>query len=102
MTDPENPADDMPTQVEAELVPEDGQFQALEGGDIRCLSCHHTFPAITQRTDEAARLEGASDPDDMVMVVPLVCPYCSAEGTLTLGYGPVADGADSDVLRLLS
>ena len=102
MTDPKNPTDEMPTKVEAALTTSGGQFQPVEGGDIRCLTCRQVFPAVTQRTDDATRLEGASDPDDMVMVVPLVCPHCMAEGTLTLGYGPVADGADSDVLRLLS
>ena len=31
--------------------------------------------------------EGASDPADMVMVVPLTCPVCATTGTLVLHYG---------------
>ena len=47
------------------------------------------------------RLEGASDPDDMMAVVALECGVCGAAGTMVLGYGPSATAADSDVLRSL-
>jgi hypothetical protein len=45
------------------------------------------------------RLEGESDPADMVAVVALTCPACGAQGTVVLGYGPMADGHEADVLR---
>ena len=59
-----------------------GQFMALEGGDVRCLTCRGEFPASTIEADEARRLEGASDPADMLIVVPLTCPHCATKGVL--------------------
>lgn len=47
------------------------------------------------------RLEGASDPDDMLAVVAVQCPECGRRGTVTLGYGPAASPPDGDVLRAL-
>ena len=47
------------------------------------------------------RLEGASDPDDMLAVVGLACPHCSAQGTAVLGYGPEAAAVDAEVLERL-
>jgi hypothetical protein len=47
------------------------------------------------------RMEGASDPADMMAVVALECGVCGASGTMVLGYGPTASDVDSDVLRAL-
>ena len=47
------------------------------------------------------RLEGASDPDDMLAVVALACPACGTQGTVVLGFGPNATAEDSDVLKAL-
>ena len=47
------------------------------------------------------RLEGASDPAEMMAVVAITCPRCEARGVLVLGYGPAAAVEDSDVLRAL-
>jgi hypothetical protein len=44
------------------------------------------------------RLEGASDPDDMLAVVALTCPRCGNQGTVVLGFGPSATSEDGDVL----
>jgi hypothetical protein len=44
------------------------------------------------------RLEGASDPADMLAVVALRCPACGAQGVLTLGYGPDTSPEEADVL----
>src|SRR4051794_31320224 len=48
-----------------------GQMMPLEGGSIRCLTCREEFPADQVDADEVRRLEGASDPADMVIVVPV-------------------------------
>jgi hypothetical protein len=48
-----------------------------------------------------ARVEGASDPDDMAAVVAVTCPRCSARATLVVKYGPEASAADADVLLAL-
>jgi hypothetical protein len=47
------------------------------------------------------RMEGASDPGDMMAVVAIECPSCQAQGTLVLGFGPAASAEDSDVLLVL-
>lgn len=47
------------------------------------------------------RLEGASDPDDMAVVVAVTCPQCSVGSALVLSYGPTASGIEADVLRAL-
>jgi hypothetical protein len=100
--DPQNPTDDPPSAIEDGLAVErDGQFQATADGAIRCLTCRTEFPAASQHTHDAARLEGTSDPDDMLLVLPVQCPTCGATGSLQLGYGPLASLEDSEVLRHL-
>ena len=47
---------------------------------------------------EIRRLEGASDPDDMLAVVALECPVCSMKGTIVLHFGPEASAEELDVL----
>jgi hypothetical protein len=75
-----------------------GQFQARDDGVLRCLTCREEFPASIEHADEVARVEGVSDPDDMVAVVPLRCPHCGARGTFVAHYGPGAGAEESDVL----
>ena len=100
--DPQNPTDQAPSEIEAALtVDGGGQFQAVADGDILCLTCRTSSPAASQRTHEATRLEGTSDPDDMLLVLPVRCPACGASGSLSLAYGPQASVEDSDVLRHL-
>jgi hypothetical protein len=75
-----------------------GQFQARDDGIVRCLTCREEFPASIEHADEVARVEGVSDPDDMVAVVPLRCPHCGTKGTFVAHYGPGASAEESDVL----
>lgn len=75
-----------------------GQFVTLEGGEFRCVTCRATFPASSQDADEVSRLEGASDPADSVMVIPLVCPHCGTAGTWVVHYGPGGSPEDEDAL----
>lgn len=79
-----------------------GQLMPLEGGDIRCLTCRTEFPASGADADEMRRLEGASDPADMMIVVPMACPNCGTRGVLVANFGPEASGADADVVGALS
>jgi hypothetical protein len=76
-----------------------GSFVAVTEGQLRCLTCDESSPAATVAMSALRRMEGESDPDDMVAVVALVCPRCSARGTAVLGFGPAATAEDSDVLR---
>ena len=78
-----------------------GQFGARSGGVIRCFSCQHEFSPVDATVETFRRLEGASDPDDMLAVLPVTCPECATRGTLVLSYGPEASIEDSEVLQAL-
>jgi hypothetical protein len=47
------------------------------------------------------RLEGASDPDEMLAVCAVECPECQAHGTLVLTYGPETTFEDGRILPRL-
>lgn len=78
-----------------------GQFGAREGGIIHCFTCRQDFAPRDADVQTLRRLEGASDPADMIAVLPLTCPKCGTEGTLVLAYGPEASLEDSEVLAAL-
>jgi len=79
-----------------------GQLMAREGSTVECATCHTRTPADKMVGDHRLyRLEGASDPDDMVAVAALRCPNCGTLGTLVLSYGPESSAVDADVLRCL-
>jgi hypothetical protein len=78
-----------------------GQFGARAGGVVRCFTCRHEFAPADSSVETLRRLEGASDPDDMLAVLPLTCPDCTTKGTLVLAYGPEASLEDSEVLAAL-
>jgi hypothetical protein len=77
------------------------QFIAREDALIQCVACASANRAASFDIVHFRRLEGASDPADMLIVVWSVCPACAAHGTLTLGFGPNASGADATVLALI-
>jgi hypothetical protein len=76
-------------------------FAAQEGGVVRCDTCGSELDPSRIHMHSLRRLEGASDPDDMMAVVALECGACGASGTIVLGYGPAASDSDSDVLVAL-
>jgi hypothetical protein len=67
-----------------------GQFGSGERGEVECFTCKRRSPAETMTVEHLRRLEGASDPADMLAIVALTCPHCDTPGTLILNYGPVA------------
>ncbi len=73
-------------------------FLVDEEGQIRCGECdtQHDPEALTM--DSLRRLEGASDPADMLAVVALTCPACSARGTAVLTFGPEATAGEGRAL----
>lgn len=79
-----------------------GQFGARPGGVIICFACRAEFPPAEADVRALRRLEGASDPDDMLAVAALRCPRCATAGTLVLAYGPEAALEDSEVLAALN
>lgn len=78
-----------------------GQLAARPGGTILCFTCRQQSPAATFTLQAQRRTEGASDPDDMLAILGLVCPSCGAHGTIVLGYGPESDADDAEVLAHL-
>jgi hypothetical protein len=67
-------------------------------GLVRCPECGTENPP-EQLTDLVERrLEGASDPADMVLVVAGRCPTCGTGGAIALGYGPDAGEADAAIV----
>lgn len=79
----------------------EGSFQVVPGGRVRCLHCRTETPAAELDTATLRRLEGASDPADMLAAVALTCPHCGTRGVLVVNYGPEAMVDDADVLRAL-
>ena len=77
------------------------QFGAVEGDLVRCYSCHVDHEPETIDVDEILRVEGVSDPDDMVAVAALTCPACGCRGTASLKYGAESTVEESEVLRRL-
>lgn len=75
-----------------------GQFSVRDEGRLECLTCHTVQPASRHRADDVVRLEGSSDPADMMVVVPLRCCECGTRGTVLLRYGPEASAEEAEVL----
>lgn len=74
---------------------------SLRDGAIECGTCNHLHDVATIEIDELLRVEGASDPADEAIVVALRCRSCGCSGVLVAGYGPTADPAESDMVRVL-
>jgi hypothetical protein len=79
----------------------DSSFVATDDSGVECLECGTVSSPPTVSMSSLRRLEGASDPDDMVAVVAITCPSCGARGTAVLGYGPMATLQDAEVLKSL-
>jgi hypothetical protein len=77
-------------------------FFAEEDGRVRCGHCNSVLAADQLTMQSMRRMEGASDPADMLSVVATTCPVCGADGTMVLGYGPNASEGDAHVSRALS
>lgn len=74
-------------------------FVVTDDSDVECVECSTVSPPASVSMSSLRRLEGASDPDDMIAVVAITCPACNARGTAVLGFGPMATVQDSDVLQ---
>ncbi len=79
----------------------DVELWAKPGGHVLCGACRTTSPAGRFAIGRERRLEGASDPADMQLVVGATCPVCGAKGVMSLHYGPTAGEDDADVLVAL-
>lgn len=77
------------------------QLTPRDDGTVRCDGCGEASPAADLTVERVDRLEGASDPSDMMLVARAICPSCRRRGTIVLGYGPNANPADVAVLGAL-
>ena len=77
----------------------DSSFVVTDDSELECVECGTVSSPSDVSMSSLRRLEGASDPDDMVAVVAITCPACGARGTAVLGYGPMATVQDSEVLK---
>jgi hypothetical protein len=77
----------------------DGNFRTTADARLECGSCRAVLDPAEVPMSSLRRLEGASDPDDMLAVVAVSCPVCGSKGTACLGYGPASSAEDGDVLR---
>jgi hypothetical protein len=75
-----------------------GSMWVAENGKLRCEGCHAEFEPSDVYVRELRRLEGASDPDDMLAVVAVECPVCSMKGTVVLHYWPEATAPEMEAL----
>ena len=94
MTDPTVPdeASDASTLLEvlAEAA-DDGfatQIMVTDDGELRCTKCDTTVSAAEFDVQGFRRLEGASDPSDMLIVIWGTCAGCGEGRVATIGYGP--------------
>jgi hypothetical protein len=76
-----------------------GSFVVSDEGELECVECGTVAPPDRYSMSSLRRLEGSSDPADMVAVVAITCPECAFRGTVILGFGPNATAQDSDVLK---
>jgi len=107
MTDADDPTAGATTlrEVLAEFVA-DG-YRAEFGvdddtGEVQCYACDCSIPAEGLAIERSRRLEGASDPADMAMVLALACQHCATKGTLVVRFGPEASAGEAKLLRALA
>ena len=79
-----------------------GQMASRPGSRVLCVTCHTVSDASEMQVDDLRRVEGVSDPADMIAIAAIVCPVCHTHGTLVLSYGPEASPDDAEVLSRLS
>src|SRR5689334_5787538 len=78
-----------------------GQFRVVDAARMQCLTCRREFDPHDVRLERLDRLEGASDPADLLAVAGLRCPHCETCGTVVLNYGPEAPMEEDEALSAL-
>jgi hypothetical protein len=76
-------------------------FRSLPGGIVECGQCHVPHRADALTLHHLERLEGDSDPSEMLAVCAVACPACGIKGTLVLTFGPESTREDDEILELL-
>src|SRR3954471_22304104 len=81
---------------------DDATLWVAASGNIRCEGCEVEIAPEDVRVHEIRRLEGASDPDDMLAVVAAECTACGCKGTLVVHFGPETSPEEQDALTKLT
>ena len=76
----------------------DSDFFVTQEARLRCGTCRADLQPTEVGMHGLRRLEGASDPADMAVVLCLECPRCGAKGTAVARYGPEAAPYEHEVL----
>ena len=113
MTNRSTPESNVPTRVEEhheisvmEVLAHyaaagfDGDAFVTAGGRMKCGSCDSLIAPTQVDIHSIRRLEGASDPSDMVGVIAMICPVCKSRLTAVLKYGPEASEDETAVWHL--
>ena len=80
----------------------DGEFEPVgDDGNLRCSMCGEVVAAERVERVWSQRLEGASDPADMLHVSALRCPECGEGGVFVAHFGPEAGPGESAALAAL-
>jgi hypothetical protein len=79
----------------------DGDVVLHDDGTVGCGSCGGTVAPQDLEVHALRRLEGASDPGDMVAVVAIACPVCGQRGTLVIPFGPEGSAGEAEFLQHL-
>jgi hypothetical protein len=100
---PDLPEDTALASVQGVLAGEgySGQFISSTEARVLCTRCRSLLAAAWLRADDVTRLEGASDPADQMVVIPLTCPVCGQRGTLVMNFGPEMGPEDGDVFNAM-
>jgi hypothetical protein len=78
-----------------------GNATVTEDARIRCPSCRSELAPANVGVDSLRRMEGTSDPDDMLAVIAVTCGSCGEKGALVVHYGPTASPEEAEVLLAL-
>ncbi|MFN3255312.1 MAG: hypothetical protein ACE37B_06425 [Ilumatobacter sp.] len=69
--------------------------------ELHCDVCASVSPAELVEVSALHRVEGASNPAEMQMVIGSSCPRCAARGALVVGFGPEASDDDQTFVMAL-
>lgn len=71
-------------------------------GAVTCISCSTATRPEELAVAASRRIEGASDPADMTIVIGARCPSCDTQGVVICRYGPEASVGDAKLLQIIS
>jgi hypothetical protein len=91
------------TAVLAELAQEGwgGNVTVTEEGRLRFPACREEVDPASVTVDSFRRMEGTSDPDDMLAVIAVTCGSCGEKGAAVVHYGPTASPEEAHVLKTI-